>query len=327
MPDENKKEDLVDVGEQEGADINLDSEQTKEKEDEKLEVVQDDNQSADTPEKSSEQSDVQSDQKQKTEKKEDELEQYSDSVKRRIAKLTRKMREAERQRQEAITFAQSMKTQKEKAEARFAHLDKDYMNEFESRVKTSLDSAKIALKNAIDSGDVDAQVAAQQQIASLTMDSARLQTLKSAQTQVKETPKEVNITPQRQEEQVDADPKAEAWATKNAWFGNDSAMTYTAFDIHNKLVREEGYDPKSDEYYAEIDKRIRLEFPHKFDKVESITTEREVKPTQTVASARRPATTGRKKTVRLTPSQVAIAKKLGVPLEDYARQLQLTKEV
>jgi hypothetical protein len=327
MPDENKKEDLVDVGEQEGADINLDSEQTKEKEDEKLEVVQDDNQSADTPEKSSEQSDVQGDQKQKTEKKEDELEQYSDSVKRRIAKLTRKMREAERQRQEAITFAQSMKTQKEKAEARFAHLDKDYMNEFESRVKTSLDSAKIALKNAIDSGDVDAQVAAQQQIASLTMDSARLQTLKSAQTQVKETPKEVNITPQRQEEQVDADPKAEAWATKNAWFGNDSAMTYTAFDIHNKLVREEGYDPKSDEYYAEIDKRIRLEFPHKFDKVESITTEREVKPTQTVASARRPATTGRKKTVRLTPSQVAIAKKLGVPLEDYARQLQLTKEV
>ena len=325
MPDENKKEDLVDVGEQEGADINLDSEQTKEKEDEKLEVVQDDNQSADTPEKSSEQSDVQGDQKQKTEKKEDELEQYSDSVKRRIAKLTRKMREAERQRQEAITFAQSMKTQKEKAEARFAHLDKDYMNEFESRVKTSLDSAKIALKNAIDSGDVDAQVAAQQQIASLTMDSARLQTLKSAQTQVKETPKEVNITPQRQEEQVDADPKAEAWATKNAWFGNDSAMTYTAFDIHNKLVREEGYDPKSDEYYAEIDKRIRLEFPHKFDKVESITTEREVKPTQTVASARRPATTGRKKTVRLTPSQVAIAKKLGVPLEEYAKQLKNTE--
>ena len=327
MPDENKKEDLVDVGEQEGADINLDAEQTKEKEDEKLEVVQDDNQSADTPEKSSEQSDVQNDQKQKTEKKEDELEQYSDSVKRRIAKLTRKMREAERQRQEAITFAQSMKTQKEKAEARFAHLDKDYMNEFESRVKTSLDSAKIALKNAIDSGDVDAQVAAQQQIASLTMDSARLQTLKSAQAQVKETPKEVNITPQRQEEQVDADPKAESWASKNTWFGNDSAMTYTAFDIHNKLVREEGYDPKSDEYYAEIDRRIRLEFPHKFGKIESNTTEREVKPTQTVASARRPATTGRKKTVRLTPSQVAIAKKLGVPLEDYARQLQLTKEV
>ena len=327
MPDENKKEDLVDVGEQEGADINLDAEQTKEKEDEKLEVVQDDNQPADTPEKSSEQSDVQSDQKQKTEKKEDELEQYSDSVKRRIAKLTRKMREAERQRQEAITFAQSMKTQKEKAEARFAHLDKDYMNEFESRVKTSLDSAKIALKNAIDSGDVDAQVAAQQQIASLTMDSARLQTLKSAQAQVKETPKEVNITPQRQEEQVDADPKAESWASKNTWFGNDSAMTYTAFDIHNKLVREEGYDPKSDEYYAEIDRRIRLEFPHKFGKIESNTTEREVKPTQTVASARRPATTGRKKTVRLTPSQVAIAKKLGVPLEDYSRQLQLTKEL
>ena len=333
MQEDAKKEDLVDVGEEEGADINLDNEQTKEKEDEKLEVVQDDNQSDDSSEKSSEQLDVQGKKTpEEQKKKENELEQYSESVQKRIAKLTRKMREAERQRQEAISFAEAMKTQKEKAESRFAHLDKDYMNEFESRVKTSLDAAKIALKTAIDSGDVDAQVAAQQQIASLTMDSARLQSLKSAQAQVKENVRrvpEVTITPQQTQGQdgVETDPKAEAWATKNAWFGNDSAMTYTAFDIHNKLVKEEGYNPKSDEYYAEIDKRIRLEFPHKFGKMESNTTEREVKPTQTVASARRPATTGRKKTVRLTPSQVAIAKKLGVPLEDYARQLQLTKEV
>ncbi len=127
-----------------------------------------------------------------------------------------------------------------------------------------------------------------------------------------------------------SNPGAEAWAAENAWFGNDSAMTYTAFDLHKKLVEEEGYDPKSDDYYEEIDKRIRLEFPHKFDSNEGSTekvVQEQRKPAQTVASARRPATTGRAKTVKLTPSQVAIAKKLGVPLEDYARQLQLTKEV
>jgi hypothetical protein len=138
--------------------------------------------------------------------------------------------------------------------------------------------------------------------------------------------KEVNITPQRQQTNVPTDMKAEEWAAKNSWFGNDSAMTYTAFDIHKKLVEEEGYDPKSDEYYTEVDKRIRLDFPHKFDKVESNTTER-AKPAQNVASARRQAPTGRKKTVRLTPSQVAIAKRLGVPLEDYAKQLNITEGV
>ena len=124
--------------------------------------------------------------------------------------------------------------------------------------------------------------------------------------------------------QQQSDPRAEDWASKNAWFGNDSAMTYTAFDIHKTLVEKEGYDPKSDEYYAEVDKRIRLEFPHKFDKVEDTTTER-AKPAQNVASAKRSASTGRKKTVKLTPSQVAIAKRLGVPLEDYAKQLKITE--
>ena len=192
---------------------------------------------------------------------------------------------------------------------------------FEGRVKTSLAAAKLALKNAIDSQDVDAQVAAQEQIANLTVDAARLNAMKVAEV---EKPKEVNVTPQRQQTTPQSDPKAEMWATKNPWFGNDTAMTYTAFDLHKKLVEEEGYDPKSDEYYNEIDKRIRVEFPHKFDKVEGNSTER-VKPTQNVASAKRSASTGRRKTVKLTPSQVAIAKRLGVPLEDYAKQLKITE--
>ena len=119
------------------------------------------------------------------------------------------------------------------------------------------------------------------------------------------------------------DPKANSWAAKNTWFGTDNAMTYTAFDIHRKLVEEEGYDPQSDEYYNEVDKRIRLEFPHKFDTNKESTVET---PVQTVASAKRPAAKGRRKTVKLTPSQVAISKRLGVPLEEYAKQLA-AKEV
>ena len=141
-----------------------------------------------------------------------------------------------------------------------------------------------------------------------------------------ETPKEkeVRVNPQQQQPTPQSDPRAEEWATKNSWFGNDTAMTYTAFDIHKKLVEEEGYDPKTDEYYEEVDSRIRLEFPHKFDKIEQNTTRR-ARPAQAVASANRSATTGRKKTVKLSPSQVAIAKRLGVPLEDYAKQLNITE--
>ena len=184
-------------------------------------------------------------------------------------------------------------------------------------------AAKLALKNAIESQNVDAQIAAQEQIANLTMDAARLNAMKVAEESKPEPQKDVTITPQRTQQPA-TDPKAEDWALRNPWFGNDSAMTYTAFDLHKKLVEEEGFDPKSDEYYAEVDKRIRLEFPHKFDKVEDNTTER-AKPVQNVASAKRSASTGRKKTVKLTPSQVAIAKRLGVPLEEYARQLNITE--
>ena len=322
MPTENEKkvDSLIDVGEEEGAEINLDDKGEPEKveapKEEKIEVEE-------VKESPAEDKTFENERETKLEKKEekDELKEYSEGVQRRIAKLTRKMREAERQKEEAIAFAEASKKEKEEIQGRLSKLDKTYVSEFEGRVKTSLAAAKLALKNAIDSQDVDAQVAAQEQIANLTVDAARLNAMKVAEV---EKPKEVNVTPQRQQAVSQSDPKAEMWATKNPWFGNDTAMTYTAFDLHKKLVEEEGYDPKSDEYYNEIDKRIRVEFPHKFDKVEDNSTER-VKPTQNVASANSSASTGRRKTVKLTPSQVAIAKRLGVPLEDYAKQLKITE--
>ena len=322
MPQEEKKDDLIDVGEadEKATEINLDEkgepEKTEAPKEEKIEVEE-----VAQPEEKKEGGEVE---EPKDEKKE-ELEKYSEGVQKRISKLTRKMREAERQKEEAVVYAQSVKRDKEDLESKFSRLDKSYVSEFESRVKTNMKAAKQALKTAIESQDVDGQVTAQEQIATLTMDAARLNALKIAETS-KPKEKDVKITPQQYRPQVTPDPKAEDWAVKNTWFGNDSAMTYTAFDIHKKLVDEEGFDPKSNDYYNEVDKRIRLEFPHKFGKMEGTSTERE-KPSQNVASAKRSAFTGRRKTVKLTPSQVAIAKRLGVPLEDYAKQLKITEGV
>ena len=323
MPEENLKpsEELIDVGETEGAEIDLDDkgvpQKPEEPKEEKIEVEKVEDVQEEKPEATETQSE-----------KKDELKEYSEGVQRRIAKLTRKMREAERQKEEALAYAQSVKNTNAEMEGRLSKIDSSYVSEFENRVKTSMAAAKLALKNAIESKDVEAQIAAQQQLAALTMDEARLNSVKVAhENKPKAEEKQVNINPQQQyvAPQQQADPKAEDWASKNTWFGNDSAMTYTAFDIHKTLVEREGYDPKSDEYYAEVDKRIRLEFPHKFDKVEDNTTER-AKPAQNVASARRSASTNKgRKTVKLTPSQVAIAKRLGVPLEEYAKQLKITE--
>ena len=324
MPEEDKKpsDQLIDVGETEGAEINLDEkgEAVKQEEvvEEKIEVEQ-------VPEDKTDEKDreVKLDEKKKPEEDQDELKEYSEGVQKRIAKLTRKMREAERQREEAVTYAQSIKQQKDAAENRLSKLDKSYVSEFENRVTTSMAAAKLALKNAIESQDVEAQIAAQEQLANLTVESARVNALKAVEREKPSQEKEVNITPQQQRTPT-TDPKAEEWASRNGWFGNDSAMTYTAFDIHKVLVEKEGYDPKTDEYYEEVDKRIRLEFPHKFDKIEGQTTER-AKPAQNVASAKRSSSTGRRKTVKLSPSQVAIAKRIGVPLEEYAKQLNITE--
>jgi hypothetical protein len=281
--------------------------------------------SNDSTEKSDEQPTVQAEETtdQGTEEKKKELEDYSDGVKKRIAKLTKKMREAERREKAAIDYAKSIKADQEKLQARFSKLDTGYVSEMENRIKSSLEAATSKLAKAREDGDLKAEIAATTEISRLGYEEAKLSEIKSKQTtESKEVEVKQPQIQQNQEQTVNPDPKAQTWASKNEWFGQDEAMTYTAFGLHKKLVEEEGYDPQSDEYYSEIDKRIRLEFPHKFGKVETKST---VRPTQVVASANRSSKTGRK-TVKLTPSQVAIAKKLGVPLEEYAKQLN-TKEI
>ncbi len=257
--------------------------------------------------------------------KKDELEDYSEGVQRRIAKLTKKMREAERQREEALRYAELLKIEKDATLKKFSVLEDVSVKDREARIVSGLQAAKAKLSEARINQDMNAEVDAQRDIARLGYEEARLM---EAKAQIDLMPKQLKPEPRPEinlsrsiEPQLRAEPKAEAWGAKNKWFGSDSAMTYTAFDIHKKLVDEEGYDPSSDEYYVEIDKRIRLDFPHKFDK--NATTE-STKPTQVVASAKRSVKPGRK-TVRLTPSQVAIAKKLGVPLEEYAKQVAQLK--
>ena len=260
----------------------------------------------------------------KEETKDDEkLEDYSKGVQSRIAKLTRKMREAERQRDAATEYARSVDEKRQILEKRFVNNDSAYMKKFESNVKTGLDSAQKELAAAIEAGDAAAQVDANKRIATLAFENAKLEEAKSRQVEIPTTPSQV-VQPQQSATQLpEADPDAEAWASRNTWFGQDRAMTFTAFEIHKDLVENEGFDPKSDEYYAEVDKRIKIDFPHKFGKTNTETT---TKPVQTVASAQRSVKPGRK-AVKLTSSQVAIAKKLGVPLEDYAKQLKITEGV
>ena len=257
-------------------------------------------------------------------KKDDEqLEEYSKGVQSRISKLTRKMREAERQRDAATEYARAADDSRKTLEQRFVKTDSEYIKKFESSVKEGMDAAQKQLAQAIESGDAKAQVEANKRIATLAFDNARLEQSKEIREEAPATPADVREPQQPSSQVPPADPQADAWAGKNTWFGQNRAMTFTAFEIHKDLVDKEGFDPKSDEYYAEIDKRIRVDFPHKFDKSDNkYTTE----PVQTVASAKRSVKPGRK-TVRLTSSQVAIAKKLGVPLEEYAKQLKNTKGV
>jgi hypothetical protein len=264
----------------------------------------------------------------KKEPSEDELKQYSETVQKRIAKLTKKWREAERQKDEALTYAQRVMEDKKKSEAKLSKLEPSFLKTTEEGIKSGLESAKAKLAAAREAGDINAEVEAQSLISEYAYKQAKFVEAKAEQEEINKSREtevrkpEVNLD-RRQVAQGNPDPKAEDWANKNSWFGRDTAMTYTAFDLHKKLTEEEGYDPQSDEYYQEIDKRIRLEFPQKFATNEIKET---AKPVQTVASAKRSTKSGRK-TVRLTPSQVAIAKKLGVPLEEYAKQLNITKEV
>jgi hypothetical protein len=254
----------------------------------------------------------------------EKLEDYSQGVQSRIAKLTRKMREAERREQAALDYAKGVEEKRQILEKRFEKTDSEYVKKFETSISSGLEAAQKELASAIESGDAAAQVEANKRIATLAFENAKLEQAKAGrEEQQAEKPvlSQPPVQTQQMDEPINPDPKAEAWASQNSWFGTDKAMTYTAFEIHKDLTEKEGYDPNSNEYYAEVDRRIKVDFPHKFGTTNNKQT---AAPVQTVASATRSVKPGRK-TVRLTPSQVAIAKKLGVPLEEYAKQLKTTE--
>ena len=280
-----------------------------------------------TKEQETKETEVKEVKEQETEVKKDDdskLEEYSKGVQARISKLTRKMREAERREQAATEYAQALETQRRNDQKTFKKMDTDYWSRFEKTVKTGMESAQKELANAIESGNAEAQVEANKKIATLAFENAKLEQKKSEPVEEERPVQQLSdggrLPQQTPQELPEPDPKAEEWASRNTWFGKDRAMTFTAFEIHKDLVNE-GFDPKSNDYYKEVDKRIRVDFSHKFD---SNAVEHTSKPVQSVASAQRSVKPGRK-TVRLTPSQVAIAKKLGVPLEEYAKQIKLTE--
>jgi hypothetical protein len=251
----------------------------------------------------------------KSDPEKDDLDQQSESVRKRIDKLTYRLREAERREQAALDFAKSLKQEVDTYKTKADTLDKNLVQEFDNRLKVQETLAKDKLKSAIDMNDVEAQIEAQRMIASLAIENERLRVQKLRQEQEAAAPPrpEPAYTPPQPETRPD--PKAQAWADRNQWFGADEVMTLAAFNFHKKLVEVEGFDPTSDDYYGELDRRIRSEFPHKFQQAKP-------QAQSPVASARPAARSDGKKQVRLTPSQVAIANRLGVSLESYARQIQ-----
>ena len=259
-------------------------------------------------------------------KKPDELEDYSSNVKSRIDKLTRKMREEERQKESAIQFAESVKKENENLKTRLTNLDKGYLEEFNNRVQSQLEAAKRSLKDANESGDADKIVEAQANLAAITVEKSKITKPKVEKTEeqpnqqpiVPNQPQPIPPQPPQQTQNPKPDPKAEAWAAKNEWFGQDEVMTYASFGIHRRLVEDEGFDPTTDDYYSELDKRIASEFPHKMGQTKQTGGSQKV----VSATSSKSRNKGGKKTVRLSPSQVAMAKRLGVPLEEYAKYVR-----
>ena len=252
---------------------------------------------------------------------EDEHEEYSQSVKKRIDRLTKKMREAERQKEEAIKYAQGVQTEADSIKAKLNAVDQGYLNEYGGRLTAETHTAQEAFKRAIAVGDPDATLEAQKKLTELQFASNKLEEAKRVQSRRK-PPEQAQQQPQAQQQQqyqqpaTRPDPRAEEWAEKNEWFGNDNTMTFAAYGIHKQLV-DEAFDPTSDDYYDELDKRIRGEFPHKFSD-----TGAKRRTAQTVAGVSRTSSSNGRKKVKLTPSQVAIAKKLNVPLEEYAKYVK-----
>ena len=252
----------------------------------------------------------------------DELDNYSDSVKKRISKLTSKFREEERQRQAAIEYAEAVKKQNEELQSKLSKLDTTYVGEFDSRVQSQSIAAKEAYRKAVEDNDVDAMYEAQQNISRIAMEEARLNQIKKDREEEAKRVEANGATPapaQPTAPPPKPDPKAEEWAKKNTWFGQDQTMTYAAFGLHKQLIEDEGFDATSDEYYTELDNRIRSEFPHKFQEAQKRSNSPRVASAGTTAS--KSSTKGRR-TVKLTPSQIAIAKRLNVPLEEYAKYVK-----
>ena len=252
----------------------------------------------------------------------DDLSEYSESVKKRISKLTNRFREEERQRQAAIEYAEAVKKQNEELKARIDKLDNTYVGEFDTRLQSQSIAAKEAYKKALEEGNADAMYEAQQNISRIAMEEARLNQLKEEREakakQVEQQPQAQQ--PQAQQPQAKPDPKAEDWAKKNTWFGQDQTMTYAAFGLHKQLIEDEGFDPNSDEYYNELDNRIRSEFPHKFQDTQRKSSAPRVASAGTTAS--KSSSPKGRRTVKLTASQIAIAKRLNVPLEEYAKYVK-----
>ena len=259
----------------------------------------------------------------KKEEKEDDLSDYSQAVKKRISTLTYKFREEEKQRQAAVEFAESVKKQNDELKSKLDKLDNTYVGEFDTRVQSQSIAAKEAYRKAVEENDVDAMYDAQQNISRIAMEEARLNQLK---TRREEQAKETEAQPQAQTQQPQAqaqpkpDPKAEDWASKNTWFGQDQTMTYAAFGLHKQLIEDEGFDATSDEYYTELDNRIRSEFPHKFAEAPKKSNSPRVASAGTTAS--KSSSPKGRRTVKLTASQIAIAKRLNVPLEEYAKYVK-----
>ena len=291
-------------------------------EDVKVEEAEEEGQEIEVVEKEQETDEVAVEAKDKPKSEDgDDLSEYSDSVKKRISKLTNRFREEERQRQAAVEYAEAVKKQNEELKSRIDKLDTTYVGEFDTRVQSQSIAAKEAYKKALEDGNADAMYEAQQNISRIAMEESRLAQLKAdRETKAQQAQQPQAQQPQAQQPQAKPDPKAEDWAKKNTWFGQDNTMTYAAFGLHKQLIEDEGFDATSDEYYTELDNRIRSEFPHKFAEAPKKSNAPRVASAGTTAS--RSSSPKGRRTVKLTASQIAIAKRLNVPLEEYAKYVK-----
>ena len=296
--------------EDEGQIVEIEEEKSEEQSEEQPKVETSTDTETATEEKGKEDSDA------------DDLSQYSESVKKRIAKLTKKYRDEEKERAAAVQFAESVKKQNDELKLRLDKLDTTYVGEFDTRVQSQAAAAKEAYRKAYEAGDSDAMYEAQQTISKIALEEARLNQIKAdreeqaKRAQVNGSSPPVSPPPPP----PNPDPRAEQWAGKNEWFGQDQTMTYAAFGIHKQLIEDEGFDASTEEYYTELDNRIRTEFPHKFQEATKKSSGPRV--ASAGATASKTASPKGRRTVKLTPSQIAIAKRLNVPLEEYAKYVK-----